>query len=76
MNNDNKPRSIILEIEDTKNNIIREVNNALGKGIPCYLLRSALDGVFSQLIDGAKAELEAARTHEKQLAKESEANGS
>lgn len=58
------PRSIILEIEETKNRIIQEVNGALRKGIPCYLLKDALEGVLSQIREGAKAELEAARAQE------------
>lgn len=69
MNTQNKQpepssRPIILEIEETKNNIIQEMNRALRKGVPCYLLYDALEGVVSQIREGAKAELEAARAQE------------
>ena len=54
-------RPVILEIEETKTRIIQEVNGAIRKGIPCYLLKDALEGVLSQIREGAKAELDAAR---------------
>ena len=57
-------RPVILEIEETKTRIIQEVNAAIRKGIPCYLLKDALEGILSQLREGAKAELEAARAQE------------
>ena len=57
-------RPIILEIEDTKTAIIQEIQCAIRKGIPCYLLKDALEGVFSQIREGAKAELEALRVQE------------
>ena len=69
MNTENKneshvARPLILEIEDTKNNICQELNGALRKGIPCYLLAATLESVLSQIREGAKAELEAARAQE------------
>ena len=57
-------RPVILEIEETKTRIIQEVNGAIRKGILCYLLKDALEGVLSQIREGAKAELEAARAQE------------
>ena len=63
---ENTSRPIILEIEEAKTRIIQEINAAIQKGIPCYLLKNALDSVFSQLRDGAKAELEAAQLQNKQ----------
>lgn len=57
-------RPVILEIEETKTRIIQEVNGAIRKGIPCYLLKDALEGVLSQIREGAKAELEVARAQE------------
>ena len=57
-------RPVILEIEETKTRIIQEVNAAIRKGIPCYFLKDALEGILSQLREGAKAELEAARAQE------------
>lgn len=57
-------RSVILLIEETKNQIVQEVNGAIRKGIPCYLLKDALEGILSQIREGAKAEIEAARAKE------------
>lgn len=57
-------RPLILELDDAKANICQEINTALRKGIPCYLLKDALEGVLSQIREGAKAELEAARAQE------------
>ncbi len=63
------PRPIILEIEDTKTRIIQEINSAIRKGIPCYLLKDAFEGVLSQIREGAKAEIEAVRAKENDQAK-------
>lgn len=57
-------RPIILEIEETKARVIQEINAAIRKGIPCYLLKDALDGVLSQMREGARRELEIARSKE------------
>ena len=57
-------RPLILEIEDAKANICQEVNAALRKGLPCYLVKDILEGLLSQIREGAKAELEAARAQE------------
>ena len=54
-------RPLILELEDAKANICQEVNAALRKGLPCYLVKDILEGLLSQIREGAKAELEAAR---------------
>lgn len=55
---------LILELEDAKANICQEVNAALRKGLPCYLVKDILEGLLSQIREGAKAELEAARAQE------------
>lgn len=57
-------RPLIIEIEDAKANICQEVNAALRKGLPCYLVKDILDGILYQIREGAKAELEAARAQE------------
>lgn len=57
-------RPLILELEDAKANIYQEVNAALRKGLPCYLVKDILEGLLSQIREGAKAELEAARAQE------------
>ena len=58
------PRPLILEIEDAKTSIVSSVNSALKRGLPCYIVADILDGVLSQMREGAKAELEAARAQE------------
>ena len=57
-------RPLILELEDAKANIYQEVNVALRKGLPCYLVKDILEGLLSQIREGAKAEIEAARAQE------------
>lgn len=58
------PRSLILEIEDAKTSIVSSVNSALKKGLPCYIMADILDGVLSQMREGARRELEIARSKE------------
>lgn len=58
------PRPLILEIEDAKTGIINSANSALKRGLPCYIVADILDRVLSQIREGAKAELEAARAQE------------
>ncbi len=58
------PRSLILEIEDAKTSIVSSVNSALIKGLPCYIIADILDGVLSQMREGARRELEIARSKE------------
>ena len=55
-------RPLILELEDAKANICQEVNAALRKGLPCYIVADILDGVLSQMREGARRELEMARS--------------
>ena len=56
------PRSLILEIEDAKTSIVSSVNSALKRGLPCYIVADILDGVLSQMREGARRELEIARS--------------
>ena len=56
------PRPLILEIEDTKTSIVSSVNSALKRGLPCYIVADILDGVLSQMREGARRELEIARS--------------
>lgn len=62
--NATEPRSLILEIEDAKMSIVSSVNSALKKGLPCYIIADILDGVLSQMREGARRELEIARSKE------------
>ena len=55
------PRPLILEIEDAKTSIVSSVNSALKRGLPCYIVADILDGVLSQMREGARRELEIAR---------------
>lgn len=56
------PRPLILEIEDAKTGIVSSVNSALKRGLPCYIVADILDGVLSQMREGARRELEIARS--------------
>lgn len=56
------PRPLILEIEDAKTSIVSSVNSALKRGLPCYIVADILDGVLSQMREGARRELEIARS--------------
>ena len=62
-------RSIILDLEDTKQSLIREVNLAFQKGIPCYFLKDILEQVLSMVREGANNELNAERAREADLMK-------
>ncbi len=59
-----RSRSLILEIEDAKVNISREVSSALRKGLPCYLVKDILENLLAKVREGANAELAAARAQE------------
>lgn len=56
------PRPLILEIEEAKTSIVSSVNSALKRGLPCYIVADILDGVLSQMREGARRELEIARS--------------
>ena len=56
------PRPLILEIEDAKTGIVSSVNSALKRGLPCYIVADILDGILSQMREGARRELEIARS--------------
>ena len=56
------PRPLILEIEDAKTSIVSSVNSALKRGLSCYIVADILDGVLSQMREGARRELEIARS--------------
>ena len=56
------PRPLILEIEDAKTSIVSSVNSALKRGLPCYIVADILEGVLSQMREGARRELEIARS--------------
>ena len=55
-------RPLILELEDAKTSIVNSVNSALKRGLPCYIVADILDGVLSKMREGARRELEIARS--------------
>ena len=68
-----KQRPLILEIEEAKTEIITAVNKALTeRGIPCYILSPIIRDVYTQVENGAKSELEAAKNAEKNAEQEAE----
>ena len=61
MEEKNVQRPLILEIEDTKQEIINVVNKAIQRGLPCYIVDMILSDICIQVKDGAKNELAMAR---------------
>lgn len=61
MEEKNEQRPLILEIEDTKQEMIYVVNKAIQRGLPCYIVNMIFDGICSQVQEGAKSELAMAR---------------
>lgn len=61
MNENNKTKPLILELEDVKTTFIQFVNDLRQKGLPCYLIEMALAEPLMQLQNVAKAELATAR---------------
>ena len=57
----NKP--LILEIEEARIEIVASVNNALqNHGLPCYLIEPILSELLTQIREGARNELDAAKS--------------
>lgn len=61
---DNKiQRPLIVEIEESKTELIQCINNIVQEhGLPCYILDMLLSDIVTQIKDGAKRELAMART--------------
>ena len=60
-----KTRPIILEIEDTRQELVKVVNDAIReRGIPCYFLKDILTRITEEVSAVAKQELETARASE------------
>ena len=63
----NKQRSIILELEDAKQELIQCVNSIMSNhGLPCYLIEPMFGEIYSKIKASAQHELELARQHESQ----------
>ena len=50
-------KPIILELEEAKTSFIQLISALQQKGLPLYLIDMALSGVYSQIKEGAKAEV-------------------
>lgn len=61
MNENQKTKPLIVELEDAKNEFVQFINALQHRGLPCYLIEMAISDVYAQLKKGASAELEAAR---------------
>ena len=72
MDKNNKP--FILEMEETKMELIKVINNAIQeRKIPCYIVDTLLAEIVAQVKEGAKNELAAARQQvEEQLSNDDE----
>lgn len=61
MNENQKTKPLIVEIEDAKAEFIQFINTLQKRGLPCYLIEMALSDVYAQLKSGANTELAMAR---------------
>lgn len=62
MENNNSSRPFVLRLDDAKQEIIQSVNNAINiHQIPCCIVDMILLDIYSQVKDGAKKEMEAAK---------------
>ncbi len=53
-------KPVILEIEETKLELIQCINNAINK-LPCYIVDMILSDLASQVKEAAKSELKTAK---------------
>ena len=68
----NNQKPLILELEEAKASFIQLINVLQQKGLPLYLINMAFDGVYTQLKEGVRAELMAARQMDEQNAPQGE----
>lgn len=62
MNEARTTRPLVLEMDDTKRELIKIINEAIQvKGIPCFLVEYILSDVAYQVHNGANEEREVAR---------------
>ena len=55
-------KPVILDIEETRLELIQCINDALNvRKLPCYIIDMILSGISAQIKEGAKSELNAAR---------------
>ena len=53
-------KPLIIELNTTKTEITSVVNNAIQRGLPCYLIEPILSELLYQIKDGARNELRVA----------------
>lgn len=64
----NKQRSIILELDDAKQELIQCVNSIMGNhGLPCYLIEPMFAELYAEIQATAKRELAQAREQEARI---------
>ena len=61
MNENEKKKPLIVELEDAKIEFVKLVQTLQERGLSCYLIERALGDVWAQIVNGAKLELEMAR---------------
>lgn len=57
MNNTQEQRPLILEVEDVKQSLIQTINEAVRRGVPCFILEPIMNDLTTQVKMGAKEEL-------------------
>jgi hypothetical protein len=60
----NEKKPLIVELEDAKIEFVQLIQKLQERGLSCYLIEKALGGVWTQVVSGAKLELEMARKQE------------
>lgn len=64
-------KPLILEIEESKTEIIQAINNAIHiHKLPCYIVDMILTELRAQVKEGSRNELEMAKEQVKQMEKE------
>lgn len=64
----NKQRSIILELDDAKQELIQCVNSIMSNhGLPCYLIEPVFTELYAEIKATAKRELAQAREQEERM---------
>lgn len=64
---DKQEKPFILEMEETKLEMVRVINNAIHiRKIPCYIINTMLSGICSQVEAEARNELEIAKQQMKE----------
>jgi hypothetical protein len=61
MNENQKTKPLIVELEDAKNEFVQFINTLQHRGLPCYLIEMVISDVYAQLKSGANTELAMAR---------------